>query len=389
MMQEFDGTDRRSSTDRRSGWERRESKQNLSLLEMITAHDVDGQCRQITGWLKQHYDFQGIGFLLQDSTLSRPHLYADNVSEDILKGLNEILPEHNQTEKTDNEIMLFAHREGKIIVSKPQEDHQSSEPIILAIPLALQHRSIGTLALAMESAEIDRLTSETPAQLWFVPLMSLLLDNAFMHEQKDKKIRMLNLYQTVSSALGYIGDLQELLTTIVSIVTTELICEEGSVLLHDEESNEFEFFTAVGDTGQELVKLRFPADKGIAGRALRERRTLVVNDVQNSPDFYGSIDEDHDFKTESILAAPLISGDEAIGVLEAINKIGNDGFDREDEQMLAAIADEVALAVKNAKIFDYVVDSYCKIRQGENSCKGCIRPLKSWTPCVRQLDMIQ
>jgi GAF domain-containing protein len=44
------------------------------------------------------------------------------------------------------------------------------------------------------------------------------------------------------------------------------------------------------------------------------------------------------------LAAPLISGDEVIGVLEAINKIGNDGFDKEDEQMLAAIADEVALA---------------------------------------------
>ena len=388
-MQEYDGADRRGNTDRRSGWDRRESKQNLSLLEMITTHDIDGQCRKITSWLKQRYDFQGIGFLLQDSTLSRPHLYADNVSEDILKGLNEILPEHNQREETQNEIMLFAHREGKVVVSNPQEDHQSSEPILLAIPLALQHRSIGTLALAMEPSEIHRLTSDTPSQHWFIPLISLMLDNAFMHAQKDKKIRMLNLYQTVSSALGYIGDLQELLTTIISIVTTELICEEGSVLLHEEESNEFEFFTAVGDTGQELVKLRFPADKGIAGRALRERRTLVVNDVQSSPDFYGSIDEDHDFKTESILAAPLISGDEVIGVLEAINKIGNDGFDKEDEQMLAAIADEVALAVKNAKIFEYVVDSYCKIRQGENSCKGCIRPLKSWTPCIRQLDMIQ
>ncbi len=89
------------------------------------------------------------------------------------------------------------------------------------------------------------------------------------------------------------------------------------------------------------------------------------------------------------MAAPLISGEEVIGVIEAINKIGNDGFDQEDERMLLAIADEVALAVKNAKIFDYVVDSYCKIRQGLNSCKGCIRPLKSWTPCVRQLDMIQ
>jgi hypothetical protein len=389
-MQEFGGTERRGKVDRRSGWDRRKNKQNLSLLEMLTTHDLDGQCRKITVWLKQHYTFQGIGFLLRDPTLSRPYSYADNISEDILKELDETLTQPNQAEATDDENRFFSQTKGKIVACNPPEQHDSSEPILLAIPLALlRNLSIGTLILVAESAEIGRLISETPAQHSLVPLISVLLDNAFMHEQKDRKIRLLNLYQTVSSALGYIGDLQELLTTIVSIVTTELVCEEGSVLLLDEENNEFEFFTAVGETGQELVKLRFPADKGIAGRALRERRTLAVNDVSDSPDFYGKIDEEHDFKTESILAAPLISGDEVVGVIEAINKIDKTGFDQEDERMLLAIADEVALAVKNAKIFDYVVDSYCRIRQGLSSCKGCERPLKSWTPCVRQLDLGQ
>jgi GAF domain-containing protein len=206
-------------------------------------------------------------------------------------------------------------------------------------------------------------------------------------EIKDNRIRMLNLYQTVSSSLAYIGDLQELLTTIVSIVTSELHCEESSVLLYDEENNEFEFFTAAGEMGMGLVTTRFPADKGIAGRALRERATQVVNDVQSDPDFYGNIDEDHDFKTRSIISAPLISGDEKVGVINAINKMETNFFDKEDDQVLSAIADEVALAVKHARLFEYVVDSYCKIRQGINSCKGCKRPLKSWTPCVRQLEL--
>ena len=206
-------------------------------------------------------------------------------------------------------------------------------------------------------------------------------------ESKDNRIRLLNLYQTVSSSLAYIGDLQELLTTIVSIVTSELHCEESSVLLYDEENNEFEFFTAAGEMGMGLVTTRFPADKGIAGRALRERATQVVNDVQSDPDFYGNIDEDHDFKTRSIISAPLISGDEKVGVINAINKMETNFFDKEDDQVLSAIADEVALAVKNARLFELVIDSYCKIRQGINSCKGCKRPLKSWTPCVKQLEM--
>jgi signal transduction protein with GAF and PtsI domain len=260
---------------------------------------------------------------------------------------------------------------------------------VLTTQLNAKDTLLGSLALVTDLETVHHLTGGKSPLPWLTTTISSLLYNTISQEQNAEKIRFLRLYQTVSSALGYVGDLQELLTTIVSIVTAELPSEEGSILLHDEEANEFEFFTAVGETGAELVKLRFPADKGIAGRALRERSTLVVNDVQSSPDFYGSIDEDHDFQTRSILAAPLISGEETVGVIEAINKIGKDGFDEEDKRLLTAIADEVALAIKNAKLFDYVVDSYCKIRQGQNSCKGCKRPLKSWTPCAIQLGKLQ
>ena len=86
-------------------------------------------------------------------------------------------------------------------------------------------------------------------------------------------------------------------------------------------TNEFEFFTAFGETGMALVAKRFPADRGIAGRALKELRTQVVNDVQSDPDFYCAIDEEHDFQTKMIISAPLISGDENVGVINAINKI--------------------------------------------------------------------
>lgn len=75
--------------------------------------------------------------------------------------------------------------------------------------------------------------------------------------------------------------------------------------------------------GMRLVKKRFQADKRIAGRALRERSTQVINDVHSDPDFYGNIDNDYDFKTRSIIAAPLISGNELVGVINALNKVEN------------------------------------------------------------------
>jgi hypothetical protein len=361
----------------------------MNLAQMVLEGDVKKQCGNIAGWIKQHFPVQGIALLLKEPGSSQPYLHMEELPRDTAEVFEGILLELDFSKIAGDEFMVFSLDEGKLTTLDPKDHPQPSKSVVLTTQLNAKDTLLGSLALFMDLETVQDLTGEKSPLDWLTTTISSLLYNAISQEQNAERIRFLRLYQTVSSALGYVGDLQELLTTIVSIVTAELPSEEGSILLHDEETNEFEFFTAVGETGAELVKLRFPADKGIAGRALRERTTLVVNDVQSSPDFYGSIDEDHGFQTKSILAAPLISGDETVGVINAINKIGKDGFDEEDKRLLTAIADEVALAIKNAKLFDYVVDSYCKIRQGLNSCKGCKRPLKSWTPCAIQLGKLQ
>jgi len=360
---------------------------NLDLLKMITSSDIEKLCFNITSCLEKYYDFDGIGFFLKINGSTRTHFSTKTVPKDIVQGLEEIFPDISQTKEIKHNSLMYLKKEAKITILNLQEHPESIEPMGIAFPLCIQDQALGTLALVAKPATIKDLMTDKVSLPSFVPIISGLLANAISHEKKDKKIHMLNFYQTVSSSMSYIVDLQELLTTITGIVTSELLCEESSILLYDEETNEFEFFTAFGETGMELVSKRFPADRGISGRSLKELKTQVVNDCQSDPDFYCAIDEEHGFQTKSILSAPLISGNEKVGAINAINKIETNYFDKEDDQILSAIADEVALAVKNAKLFEYVVDSYCKIRQGNNSCKGCKRPLKTWTPCVKYLNL--
>jgi len=359
---------------------------NMSLVQMVEARNIKEQCSAITGWLKQHYKLDVIGYFLKEPYATRSHFFTENVPMNIIHSIEDMFLKLNQVEETLNSVLLFALKEGKLEAFDVMVHSDSVKPMGIAIPLRVPNHLIGTLALVADPKTIRYFTTETLENVSFISLISALLNNVYLHELKNNKIRMLNLYQTVSSSLAYIVDLQELLTTITGIVTSELLCEEGSILFYDEDSNEFEFYTAFGETGMGLVSKRFSADRGIAGRALKELKTQVVNDCQSDPDFYCAIDEEHDFKTKTIISAPLISGDEKVGVINAINKIETNFFDKEDDQVLSAIADEVALAVKNARLFEYVVNSYCKINQGFNSCKGCKRPLKSWTPCVRQLE---
>jgi hypothetical protein len=356
------------------------------LTKLILTHDIEELCSVITGWLKQHYHLNVVGFFLKDPRATQAHFFPQSVPMNMARKFEGLLAGINQSDEIGHEILFFSQNGEALDMIVSQDLLELTKPIGIVIPLQTRDRSVGTLALFADSDVFQDLKTK-PEGPPFVPLVSSLLENAFSHELKNNKIRMLNLYQTVSSSLAYIGDLQELLTTITGIVTSELLCEESSILLYDEGTNEFEFFTAFGETGMELVSKRFPADRGIAGRALRDTKTQVVNDVQSDPDFYGAIDKEHDFQTKMIISAPLISGEEKVGVINAVNKIETKFFDKEDDQVISAIADEVALAVKNARLFEYVVDSYCKIRQGLNSCKDCKRPLKSWTPCVRQLEL--
>ena len=359
---------------------------NSDLPKLILTHNIQEQCSVITDWLKQQYNLNVIGFSLKNSGTEQAQFFAQNVPINMAHNFEALLAGVDRSDEDGDDILFFSQNGEVLDMFGSRDPFESTQTIGMAIPLQVPDRSIGTMALFADANVAQDLITKSEG-LSFLPLISSLLENAFSHELKNKKIRMLNLYQTVSSSLVYIGDLQELLTTITGIVTSELLCEESSVLFYDEDTNEFEFFTAFGETGMELVSKRFPADRGIAGRALKEWKTQVVNDVKNDPDFYCAIDEEHDFETRNIISAPLISGNERVGVINALNKLETDYFSKEDDQVLSAIADEVALAVKNAKLFEYVVNSYCKIRQGLNSCKGCKRPLKSWTPCVRQLEV--
>ena len=74
-------------------------------------------------------------------------------------------------------------------------------------------------------------------------------------------------------------------------------------------------------------------------------------------------------------------------MLEVINKADGSDFLEKERLLLVSVAEEIAFAIRNAMVFEYVVNTYCKQRQGLMTCKGCKRPLGSWTPCVRYKEV--
>lgn len=82
------------------------------------------------------------------------------------------------------------------------------------------------------------------------------------------------------------------------------------------------------------------AEEGIAGAAARLRATVLTNDPYHDGRFSPKSDAALGFKTESLLAVPLIAQGRVAGVVELLNKPG--GFRPEDAEAMEFLGAQIA-----------------------------------------------
>jgi len=252
-------------------------------------------------------------------------------------------------------------------------------PPFTLYPLERKQSCIGLLGLAQGKAPP---TSYETIVERARGLLCHACNNLLDRWEYENEIRNLNTYLSVSSMIAQALDLRDVLEAVLYFCMDAVTAEAASVLLLDYVKDNFRFYSAEGPSKPVLLMASFPANQGLAGAVLETQQPEVINDVQSDPRFYGKFDAESGFITRNMIALPLTAGDEKIGVLEVINKIEG-FFTDEDLLLMQTVAEEIAFAVRNAKLFEVVVKSYCKQRQGLNTCKGCKRPLGSWTPCVK------
>jgi hypothetical protein len=245
--------------------------------------------------------------------------------------------------------------------------------------LHVAERVVGVVLLAGANAASDALDA-------LLPRLARIVDQVIERDASTLRVRQLNAYLTISSSLGRALDLSEALEIALYCSMEAVEAEAASVLLLDDEKENLLFYSVEGAAQPVLKGSSFPADRGISGAVLASLEAVTVNDVQGDERFYERIDSESGFETRNLIAVPLVAGEERVGVLEVLNKADGSAFVEDERLLLVAIADQIAFAIRNARIFECLVDSYCNRRRGIYSCKGCERPLGSWTPCMRYHD---
>jgi len=146
-------------------------------------------------------------------------------------------------------------------------------------------------------------------------------------------------------------DLHELLTIIMDTARELLSTEASSLLLFDSEKKELIFDIARGQRGSLLARRTIPLGSGIAGTCALERQAIVVNDAENDSRVLREIDESIGFKTRNLLAVPMLTMGNLVGVLEVVNTTDNRQLDAGDTRLLTYLSNMAALAIYNRKLY--------------------------------------
>ncbi|MBF0224036.1 MAG: GAF domain-containing protein [Desulfobacterales bacterium] len=178
---------------------------------------------------------------------------------------------------------------------------------------------------------------------------SIAVENFYLYKKLLVQHSKMSILLDVSNSLSQILDIDILIINIVAKVSKILNANRSSLFLLDIERGEL--WSKVAENS-EISEIRFPKNLGIAGYVACSGKIVNVNDAYKCPCFHHGYDEKTGYKTKTVLCVPLINRNGVIiGVVEAINKnIGN--FDKEDENLLAAISSQLVLTLENAQLYE-------------------------------------
>jgi GAF domain-containing protein len=148
-----------------------------------------------------------------------------------------------------------------------------------------------------------------------------------------------------AGALGSEDSYRALLQSIVEVARAIFGARASSVFLFDEPSDELVFEAVAGEGAGELIGQRFPSSTGIAGWVLVTRQPLVVEELENDPRFAREAAESTGFVPKGIMAVPLLYEDNALGVLEVLDRPANAAFSLAEMELLGLFANEAAIAL--------------------------------------------
>lgn len=150
----------------------------------------------------------------------------------------------------------------------------------------------------------------------------------------------------ISTRLNRIEDLAETMQVIADIAADLTQSDGSSILLFEEETQQLYFAAARADNREQLMQIRVPIEKSVAGWVFDQGEPLNISNAKIDPLIFRIVEQSIEQSTRNLLAIPILFGDETLGTLEVINKLDEQDYSKEDQSILEILASYAGTSIQ-------------------------------------------
>jgi PAS domain S-box-containing protein len=159
--------------------------------------------------------------------------------------------------------------------------------------------------------------------------------------------RMRQVQSVTDVALAHLS-MDELLAELLTRVRDAMNVDTVAILLLEPEGNELVAWAAKGLEEEVDLGVRIPVGAGFAGKVSATRNPVIINDLETA-DVLNPLFKEKGIK--SLLGVPLLVEGRVIGVMHT-GRFTRYEFTEDDTRLLQLVADRIALAIENARLFE-------------------------------------
>jgi PAS domain S-box-containing protein len=199
---------------------------------------------------------------------------------------------------------------------------------------------------------------------------SLLLRNELLSQEIRRRVDQLAALNTVAATVSQSLDLQATLHTALQAVLKVIPVDSAGISLVDEAAGELVLRAQHGWQRDFVTQpMRVPLGKGMSGLVVANDEVLVTGDLTGDPRL--AVPEFADEGVQAMALVPMHARGRVVGILSVMSHSPYE-FADDEVRVLRAIADQVGVALDNARLYENVKEQSSQLEAILNSTGDAI-----------------
>lgn len=176
-----------------------------------------------------------------------------------------------------------------------------------------------------------------------------------------KQVALESMLKLLVRDLKFTDFMREILMVMMKVVKSEA----GSILEVDHKNNNMFFRATAGQSSDTITKFTVPMGQGIAGYVAESMQPLIVANIKENQMHLKAIEKAVGFETRNLVAVPLVIRGKIFGVLELLNRVGDENYSDNDIELLNYLCEMSAKAIEVRLMLSYAASQRRDEQQGD------------------------